>query len=154
MPENRAQHPHSPSNSLYTCHLASLSQSPTAEIHQKCIVLHRTYHCCVFERYLCTVIIWKNESFPIEKTEADIPISLALIACCQLPCHQMSVRRGMNIFCDASKILGNREVWLFQTIRMSNVASLCVLSLTCTMKCEMVLTVAQGYQSFKMRNPF
>ena len=52
----------------------------------------------------------KNESFPIEKTEADIPISLALIACCQLPCHQMSVRRGMNIFCDASKILGNREV--------------------------------------------
>ena len=39
MPETRAQHPHCPSNSLSTCHLASLSQSPTAEIHQKCIGL-------------------------------------------------------------------------------------------------------------------
>lgn len=103
MPETRAQHPHSPSNSLSTCHLASLSQSPTAEIRQKC-VSYIGLTIVVFLREISVQLLFeKNESFPIEKTEADIPISLALIACCQLPCHQMSVRRGMNIFCDASK---------------------------------------------------
>lgn len=67
-----------------------------------------TYCGYISERQLCRITICGHESFPIKKAEAKILVSLELIAYCRLSCHQTSVRRGMNVFCDA------RDCWVMK----------------------------------------
>lgn len=86
--------------------LATLPPRPTPHCRKSSRKISSCLGCLIVsERHLHVVIIWGSESFPTKKAEASLPFSLGIIVYCWLPCHQMSVRQGINMSSDASNCL-------------------------------------------------